>query len=131
MRGPARAGECRDSTSAKMCIIEECLSHRKCPWATSDDEMATKGCHERWHLHSSNGKIRDSNARPSMLNGSDKQRLGLKHTPAPPSTVNSCISAINEPSYPPTAVTTRVEGSMTPSEQAAVEARISALEAEV
>lgn len=50
--------------------------------------------------------------------------------PASPGSVSFSVCESRDVSYPPTAVTTRVEGTMTPSEQAAVEARIAALEVE-
>eukprot|EP00892_Ulva_mutabilis_P007356 jgi/Ulvmu1/4993/UM021_0010.1 len=105
---------------------------RLCPWATNDDDLSAKSDHQARDARNARGLSRMSIIDESRSAGC-RNRLHVPPTfsPLPPSTANSCALAPGELSYPPTAVTTRVEGSMTPSEQAAFEARIAALEAEM
>lgn len=107
------------------------LSCRRCPWATNDDDPGNDKFNQHEALVQQGGGKLPRNHTHGII-GSDGLRHQLRRIdyPAPPSSVNYSAYDGRDVSYPPTAVTTRVEGSMTPSEQAAVEARIAALESE-
>lgn len=106
-----------------------CLLCRHCPWATSEDAYgsSTQKANQQGSLSKHvGGKLNGAYLHRHILPNGQRPMA----CPIPPGSVNYSVCESRDISYPPTAVTTRVEGTMTPSEQAEVEARITALEAE-
>lgn len=107
-------------------LVLHVLTCRRCPWATEDDPCTLT--QQAVHKHATGKPGGTGHNCNVMLHHPSRLHMGCPAQALP--TVHDLVSEWNEISYPPTAVTTRVGGTMTPSEQAAVESRIAALEDE-